>query len=239
MECQEWFRSAARARAASPPARRVRASGVITQPTVTPPSDSRIGGRLPAFWHSTRQATEIKRENGGDGGNRSRRRSAGLGGLLRDRKFEPVLLVHSPVGRKKIRRLLAKARQRRGGGWKRSHGWVYTGTNGETRDTDKAKTSRTTAPALDPTRRRLRRRAPVGSVASDQFGPSHRASQSAPGREKRMLSERRTSLAPTSWIISSLRQTCARRSTILTSSGRSSRSSCSSDVLTEVQVESA
>jgi hypothetical protein len=22
-------------------------------------------------------------------------------------------------------------------GWKRSHGWAYTGTNGETRDTDK------------------------------------------------------------------------------------------------------
>jgi hypothetical protein len=36
-------------------------------------------------------------------------------------------------------------------GWKRSHGWVYTGTNGETRDTDKTTTSRTTAPALDPT----------------------------------------------------------------------------------------
>jgi len=35
--------------------------------------------------------------------------------------------------------------------WIRSHGWVYTGTNGETRDTDKATTSRTTAPALDPT----------------------------------------------------------------------------------------
>jgi hypothetical protein len=34
-------------------------------------------------------------------------------------------------------------------GWKRSHGWAYTGTNGETRDTDKATTSRTTAPALD------------------------------------------------------------------------------------------
>ncbi len=40
---------------------------------------------------------------------------------------------------------------RGGGGWKRSHGWVYTGTNGETRETDKATTSRTTAPALDPT----------------------------------------------------------------------------------------
>ncbi len=35
--------------------------------------------------------------------------------------------------------------------WKRSHGWVYLGTNGETRETDKATTSRTTAPALDPT----------------------------------------------------------------------------------------
>ncbi len=41
---------------------------------------------------------------------------------------------------------------RGGGGWKRSHGWVYTGTNGETRDTDKTTTSRTTAPALDPTK---------------------------------------------------------------------------------------
>ena len=34
-------------------------------------------------------------------------------------------------------------------GWKRSPGRVYTGTNGETQDTDKATTSRTTAPALD------------------------------------------------------------------------------------------
>ncbi|MFB3117637.1 MAG: hypothetical protein ACE1ZP_02620 [Myxococcota bacterium] len=33
---------------------------------------------------------------------------------------------------------------------------AYTGTNGETRDTDKATTSRTTAPALDPTGRRQR-----------------------------------------------------------------------------------
>ncbi len=36
-------------------------------------------------------------------------------------------------------------------GWKRSHGQVYTGTNGETRATDKTTTSRITAPALDPT----------------------------------------------------------------------------------------
>jgi hypothetical protein len=35
------------------------------------------------------------------------------------------------------------------------------------------------------------------------------------------------------------RQTCTWRSTILTSSGRGSRLSCASDMLTEVQVESA
>jgi hypothetical protein len=35
-------------------------------------------------------------------------------------------------------------------GWKPNHGWVYTGTNGETRDRERTTTSRTTAPALDP-----------------------------------------------------------------------------------------
>jgi hypothetical protein len=35
--------------------------------------------------------------------------------------------------------------------WKRSHGWVYTGTSGEIRGIDKTTTSRTTSPALDPT----------------------------------------------------------------------------------------
>jgi hypothetical protein len=46
-------------------------------------------------------------------------------------------------------------------GWKPNHGWVYTGTNGETRDTEKATTSRTAAPALDPTGGAWEKNAPL------------------------------------------------------------------------------
>src|SRR6476620_5081906 len=77
-------------------------------------------------WQAQRDLPVLSFPAGGRGDREDQSDSARVGEILCHRPLESVFLIHPILGRKKIRRHLARACQRQGCGWKRwGREWLY------------------------------------------------------------------------------------------------------------------